>query len=67
MTSNPDIWRAASDVLSRFGTEAPHVLSRQAERLRLAGDLDGRAVALMILSAVEELQRKELVEGERLH
>ncbi len=45
MTSNPDIWRAASEVLQRFGTDAAHVVSRQAERLGAMGDLDGRTVA----------------------
>jgi hypothetical protein len=66
MTANPEIWRAASVVLSKYGERASAVLSRRADELLTKGDADGRALAMMILGAIRELQRGPL-EGETIH
>ena len=68
MTSNLDIYRATNDLIKQHGEDAPlHAAMRRADELMETGDMDGRAVWLRIVKAVEELLAKERPAGEKVH
>ena len=67
MTSNPDIHRAANELIEQHGDDAPIHAAMRADELLEAGDLDGLAVWKRILAAVDELLSGERPEGESLH
>ena len=53
-----DIWRSAKLLIDQHGDEAPiHAAMRADEQLD-KGDIEGRAVRLKVLKAVEELLDK---------
>ena len=64
MTSDLDIYRSASVLLSRYGASASLHAANRADAMLDKGDLDGRAVWLRIHEAVVELGRTALDEGE---
>jgi hypothetical protein len=67
MTSDLDIYRAASLLVIMLGQDAPsHVTTRADESLE-AGDLHGHAVFKRILMAVQELQHAQPAPGARVH
>ena len=55
MTSELDIWRSTQLLVDQHGADAPIRAAQQADKLLAAGDIEGRAVWLRILAAVEEL------------
>ncbi len=67
MTSDLDIYRAASLIVKRHGEDAPIHAAMQADALLEAGDLDGLAVWKRVLRAVEELQGTAPKSGEAVH
>ncbi len=67
MTSNFDIYRAANEFIKRHGEDAPIHAAMRADELMEAGDMEGQAVWLRIVKAVEELLSEERPEGEKLH
>ncbi len=50
-----DIWRAAKLLVDQHGTDSPIRAAQRADELLAAGDIEGRAVWLRILSAFGEL------------
>jgi len=63
MTSRMEIWRAAKLLVDQHGANAPIRAAQRADELLAAGDLNGRAVWLGILKAVEELIQRQPMEG----
>ena len=54
-------------LIKRHGGDAAIHAAMRADELMEAGDMDGRAVWLRIVKAVEELLAKERPEGEKVH
>ncbi len=67
MTSNFDIYRAANEFIKQHGEDAPIEAAMRADELAADGDMDGRAVWLRIVKAIEELLSEERPEGEKVH
>jgi len=67
VTSNLDIDRAVNELIKQYGEDAPILAAMQADELMEAGDMDGRAVWLRIVKAIEELLSEERPEGEKVH
>ena len=59
MLDQIDIYRSAKLLIHQHGTEAPIHAAMNADAVLERGGLDGRAVWLRILSAVNELQRRQ--------
>jgi len=59
MTSDLDIYRSANELIEQHGEDAPiHAAMRADERLA-AGDMEGEAVWIRIVKAIEELRQRE--------
>ncbi len=67
MITDIDIYRAADEFIKQHGEDAPLHAAMRADELMEAGDMDGRAVWLRIVMAIEELPAKERPEGEKVH
>ena len=67
MTTDLDIYRAATVIIKQYGEDAPVHAAMRADAALKAGDRDGHAVWKLILKAVEELQRKAPKPGEAVH
>ena len=67
MTSDLDVFRAAQSLIERHGEEAPIQAAMRADTLLDQGDMDGKAVWLRILNAVDELLGRERPIGQELH
>ena len=68
MTSDLDIYRSPNELIKQFGDAADieAAMMRADERLA-AGDMDGRAVWLRIVKAIEELLSEERPEDAEVH
>ncbi len=55
MISDLDIYRSANELIEQFGDAADIEAAMRADELMEAGDMDGRAVWLRIVKAIEEL------------
>ena len=60
MTTNLDIWRSASVLLSRYGEGASLHTANRADEMLDKGNLDGRAVWIRIQEAVFELLKEAI-------
>ncbi len=67
MITDIDIYRAADEFIKQHGEDAPLHAAMRAGKLMETGDMDGRAVWLRIVMAIEELPAKERPEGEKVH
>ncbi len=67
MTSDLDIYRAANELIKQHGEDAPILAAMRADELMDAGDMEGRAVWLRIVKAVEELLSKERPDDAEVH
>ncbi len=67
MIPDLNIYRSAQVLVKRHGADAPIHAAMRADAMLDNGDLDGYAVWKRILRAVEELQRSEPAEGERVN
>ncbi len=67
MTSDLDIYRSANELIEQHGEDAPIHAAMRADELMEAGDMEGRAVWLRIVKAIEELLSKERPEGVEVH
>ncbi len=67
MVDDLDIYRSANELIEQHGEDAPIEAALRADELAADGDMDGRAVWLRIVKAVEELLAKERPEGEKVH
>ena len=67
MIPDLDIYRSAQVLVKQHGQDASIHAAMRADELLDKGDLEGYAVWRRILGAVEELQRAEPKEGERVN
>jgi hypothetical protein len=67
MTSDLDIYCSASVLIREHGKNAGLEAAQRAGAMLERGDMEGKAVRLRVLHAVEEIQRKERREGEAAH
>ncbi len=67
MVDDVDIYRSAKLLVDQHGDEAPIHAAMRADELLGTGDVDGRAVWLRILKAVEELLADKPADGESVH
>ncbi len=67
MTSNFDIYRSANELIEQHGDAADIETAMRADERLAAGDMEGEAVWLRIVKAIEELLAKERPEGEKVH
>ncbi len=67
MTSDLDIYRSANELIKQHGEAADIEAAMRADERLAAGDMEGEAVWLRIVKAIEELLAKERPEGEKVH
>ena len=67
MTSDIDLYRSANELIEQHGEDAPILAAMRADELMEAGDMEGRAVWLRIVKAIEELLSEERPEGAEVH
>ena len=67
MTSDLDIYRSANELIKQFGDAADIEAAMRADELMEAGDMEGRAVWLRIVKAIEELLSKERPDDAAVH
>ncbi len=68
VTSNFDIYRAANEFIKQHGEDAPlHAAMRGADELMETGDMDGQAVWLRVVDAIEELLSEERPDDAKVH
>ncbi len=67
MTSDLDIYRSANELIKQHGEDAPIHAAMRADELMEAGDMEGRAMWVRIMKAIEELQLKGQPTGIKLH
>jgi len=59
LTSDIDIYRSAKLLIDRHGADAVIHAAMQADEMLEDGDLDGQAVWMRILTAIDELLSRE--------
>ena len=59
MTSDLDIYRSANELIKQHGEAADIEAAMRADERLAAGDMEGEAVWLRIVKAVEELRQRE--------
>ena len=59
MTSDIDIYRSANELIKQYGDAADIEAAMRADECLAAGDVEGEAVWLRIVKAVEELRQRE--------
>ena len=62
-----DIYRSANLLIKKHGDDAVIEAAMRADSMLDKGDLDGARVWKAIVKAIEELQRGERKEGERIN
>ncbi len=67
MTSDLDIYRSANELIKQHGEDAPIEAAMRADELMEAGDMEGEAVWIRIVKAIEELQSEERPGGAEVH
>ncbi len=67
MTSDLDIFHSANELIKQHGDAADIDAAMRADELMEAGDMEGEAVWLRILKAINEWLSEERPEGEKLH
>ena len=67
MTSDLDTYRSAHELIKQHGDAADIEAAMKADAHLAAGDMEGEAVWLRIVKAIEELLSEERPEGEKLH
>ena len=67
MTSDLNIYRSANLLIKRYGDDAPIEVAMRADELMEAGDMEGRAVWLRIVKAVEALLSEKGPENVKVH
>ncbi len=61
------VYRTANELIEQHGEDAPIHAAMCADELMGAGDMDGRAVWLRIVKAVEELLSEERPDDAEVH
>ncbi len=65
MPDDLDIYRSAKLLIDQHGEDAPIFAAQQADRCLEAGDLDGKAVWMRVIGAIEELTNTDAPGGGR--
>ena len=63
MPDDLDIYRSAKLLVDQHGEDAPIFAAMQADKCLEAGDLDGKAVWIRVIRAIEELTNTDTPEG----
>jgi hypothetical protein len=67
MMSDCDIYASANLMIRRFGEDAKIEAAKRADELLEAGDMDGRAVWVRIIGAIEDLQSTSRPADKQVH
>ncbi len=67
MTSDIDIYRSANELIEQHGEDAPIHAAMRADELMEAADMEGRAVWLRIVKAIEVLLSEERPDDAEVH
>ena len=67
MTSDLDIYRSAHELIKQHGEAADIEAAMRVDAHLAAGDMEGEAVWLRIVRAVEELLSEERPDGAKVH
>ncbi len=67
MTFDLDIYRSANELIEQFGDAADIEAAMRADELMEAGDMEGEAVWLRIVKAIEELLSEERPDDAEVH
>ena len=67
MTSDIDIYRSANELIKQYGDAADIEAAMRTDERLAAGDMDGEAVWLRIVKAVEELLSEERPDDAEVH
>ena len=67
MTSDLDVYRSANELIKQYGDAADIDAAMRTDELMEAGDMEGEAVWLGIVKAVEELQSQERPDDAEVH
>ena len=67
MTSDIDIYRSANELIKQYGDAADIEAAMKADECLAAGDMEGEAVWLRIVKAVEELLLEERPDDAEVH
>ncbi len=67
MISDLDIYRSANELIKQHGEVADIEAAMRADELMEAGDMEGRAVWLRIVRAIEELLSEERPRDAEVH
>ncbi len=67
MTSDLDIYRSANELIKQYGDAADIEAAMRADELMDAGDMEGEAVWLPIVKAIEELLSEERPDDAEVH
>ena len=67
MTSDLDIYRSANELIKQFSDAADIEAAMRADELAEDGDMEGRAVWLRIVKAIEELLSEERPDDAEVH
>ncbi len=67
MTSDLDIYRSANELIKQFGDAADIEAAMRADKCLAAGDMEGEAVWLRIVKAIEELLSEERPDDAEVH
>ncbi len=65
MPSDLDIYRSAELLIDQHGEDAPIFAAQHADACLAAGDLDGKAVWMGVIAAIEELTNTDPPEDGR--
>ena len=67
MTSDLDIYRSANELIEQHGEAADIEAAMRTDERLAAGDMEGEAVWLRIVKAIEELQSQERPDDAEVH
>ena len=67
MTSDIDIYRSANELIKQYGEAADIEAAMRADERLAAGDMEGEAVWLRIVKAIEELLSEERPDDAEVH
>ncbi len=67
MTSDLDIYRSANELIKQFGDAADIEAAMRADQYLAAGDMEGEAVWIRIVKAIEELLSEERPDDAEVH
>ncbi len=67
MTSDLDIYRSANELIKQHGEAADIEAAMRADECLAAGDMEGEAVWIRIVRAIEELLAKERLGDAEVH